>query len=589
MQADQFAEIFSGLSGLSLGNGGADFGVFDVDRLGLGFFLENGLSVRNDPDGEGPENASVTLDGDDGSVTVENDEGGLTVREDGTVNINEQASFSPEGELNVPDQSLQLSELDAGSAPAGQFLQTGPGGTVVAGDPPTGGGTSGIGFTRAENGDLVIENPDGEFIMEGKSFHAGSDEAGIDVSADGHVQLFTTDAAGNIVGVAAGREAAFVGTVRADGTFVGSITRADGSTTTGVHDADDNLTGGIEIDGAGIPLVDKLSIGADRTTSADVFQDPLTGDLTFENGDNEFVFNGNSFHVNIPNALDMLLNGKPVAVKDDITWGNLQGIPAGFADGVDNPGGELADNSVSSNHIADGQVMNADVASGAISGDKLAADIAAWNRNPETGDLLVGTPTAMFQASAGSSAPAFVFTQSGNPAAVNVRKEDTGANAAMIVARFNSTGNALLAVNSGGGNAIETSGPVKVGGALDVTGTKNFRIPHPLDAKKELFHAAVEAPKPLNVYSGNVRTNRRGFAVVRLPRYFDAINRDFRYQLTIVGRSFARAIVWKEIEGNRFTIRTDAPGVKVSWQVTAERDDAYMRANPFRTERPKQP
>ena len=32
---------------------------------------------------------------------------------------------------------------------------------------------------------------------------------------------------------------------------------------------------------------------------------------------------------------------------------------------------------------------------------------------------------------------------------------------------------------------------------------------------------------------------------------------------------------------------TDEPGVKVSWQVTAQRDDAYMRKHPFEAERDK--
>ena len=133
----------------------------------------------------------------------------------------------------------------------------------------------------------------------------------------------------------------------------------------------------------------------------------------------------------------------------------------------------------------------------------------------------------------------------------------------------------------------EQGAAIRAVGNIDKTGSNNFRIPHPLDPSKVLYHASMEAPVPLNVYSGNVRTNRRGLAVVTLPRYFDAINRDFRYQLTVVGRSFARAIVWKEIAGNSFTIRTDEPRVKVSWQVTAQRDDEYMREHPFEAERPK--
>jgi hypothetical protein len=82
----------------------------------------------------------------------------------------------------------------------------------------------------------------------------------------------------------------------------------------------------------------------------------------------------------------------------------------------------------------------------------------------------------------------------------------------------------------------------------------------------------------MNVYNGNIVTNSKGFAIVALPDYFEALNRDFRYQLTVIGQ-FAQAIVSREIKGNRFTIRTNAPLVKVSWQVTGVRHDAWANAH----------
>jgi hypothetical protein len=127
-------------------------------------------------------------------------------------------------------------------------------------------------------------------------------------------------------------------------------------------------------------------------------------------------------------------------------------------------------------------------------------------------------------------------------------------------------------------------------GDLHVQGTLSksagaFRIDHPLDpANKYLQHSFVESPQMKNVYDGVLRTNRQDFATVRLPRYFGALNRDFRYQLTVHGRSFAQALVWREIANNRFTIRTNRPGVKVSWQVTGIRKDAYANAHRIRPE-----
>ncbi|MFT5722955.1 MAG: hypothetical protein ACI9JN_000060 [Bacteroidia bacterium] len=53
---------------------------------------------------------------------------------------------------------------------------------------------------------------------------------------------------------------------------------------------------------------------------------------------------------------------------------------------------------------------------------------------------------------------------------------------------------------------------------------------------------------------------------------------EFRYQLTCVG-TFAQAIIYEEITDNQFTIKTDKPNVKLSWQVTGIRKDPYANEN----------
>jgi hypothetical protein len=131
------------------------------------------------------------------------------------------------------------------------------------------------------------------------------------------------------------------------------------------------------------------------------------------------------------------------------------------------------------------------------------------------------------------------------------------------------------------GDLIVSGGDFVVSGDLTVGGWKLFRIDDPRDPKhKYLVHAAVESNEVLNVYSGNITTDERGLATVRLPAYFDRINTDLRYQLTVIGQ-FAQAIIAKKEAGTRFVIRTDKPRVEVSWQVTARRNDAYMRTHPF--------
>jgi trimeric autotransporter adhesin len=66
---------------------------------------------------------------------------------------------------------------------------------------------------------------------------------------------------------------------------------------------------------------------------------------------------------------------------------------------------------------------------------------------------------------------------------------------------------------------------------------------------------------------------------VKLPDWFEALNRDFRYQLTVMGQ-FAQAIVAKGVENGGFAIKTSKPNVMVSWQVTGIRQDAFAKRAP---------
>jgi trimeric autotransporter adhesin len=117
----------------------------------------------------------------------------------------------------------------------------------------------------------------------------------------------------------------------------------------------------------------------------------------------------------------------------------------------------------------------------------------------------------------------------------------------------------------------------------------SFKIDHPLDpANKYLYHSFVESPDMMNIYNGNVTTDDAGLAKVTLPDWFETLNRDFRYQLTVIGQ-FAQAIVASEISGNQFGIRTDKPNVKVSWQVTGVRQDAFANAHRIQVEVEKAP
>ncbi len=132
--------------------------------------------------------------------------------------------------------------------------------------------------------------------------------------------------------------------------------------------------------------------------------------------------------------------------------------------------------------------------------------------------------------------------------------------------------------NSATGYAGYFGGQVQIDGTLSKAGG-SFKIDHPLDPEnKYLSHSFVESPDMMNVYNGNVTLDGNGEAQVALPDYFEALNRDFRYQLTPIG-GWAPIYIAQEIEGNAFRIAGGESGLKVSWQVTGIRQDAWAEAN----------
>jgi hypothetical protein len=122
-------------------------------------------------------------------------------------------------------------------------------------------------------------------------------------------------------------------------------------------------------------------------------------------------------------------------------------------------------------------------------------------------------------------------------------------------------------------------GKVKVNGDFQATGAKAFQIDHPLDPQnKYLNHSCVESPDMKN-----------GEAWVELPEWFEALNRDFRYQLTALGQPGPNLYIAEEIQNNRFKIAGGKPGMKVSWQVTGIRQDPWAEAHRIPVEEVKPP
>lgn len=178
-------------------------------------------------------------------------------------------------------------------------------------------------------------------------------------------------------------------------------------------------------------------------------------------------------------------------------------------------------------------------------------------------------------------------------------------NAGAITLTANSANNTVFARLTGGSDNVFNSGTANLvysllptgfalNGDLHVNGTLfktagSFRIDHPLDpTNKYLQHSFVESPDMMNIYNGVVELDRSGRAEVKMPDYFEALNRDFRYQLTPIG-SFAPLYVESEIKNNAFAIAGGRAGLRVSWQVTGIRHDAYANAHRIAVETSKAP
>ncbi|MCC6440774.1 MAG: hypothetical protein IT476_09145 [Rhodanobacteraceae bacterium] len=144
---------------------------------------------------------------------------------------------------------------------------------------------------------------------------------------------------------------------------------------------------------------------------------------------------------------------------------------------------------------------------------------------------------------------------------------------------YSGSGAGVLGTTGGTGWAGAFVGRVSINGPLSKP-LGSFEIDHPLDpANKLLYHSFVESPDMKNIYDGLVTLDANGEAWVEMPDYFEALNRDFRYQLTALDAPAPSLHVAKRIQDRRFKLAGGVPGQEVSWQVTGTRKDAYAEAH----------
>ena len=185
---------------------------------------------------------------------------------------------------------------------------------------------------------------------------------------------------------------------------------------------------------------------------------------------------------------------------------------------------------------------------------------------------------------AGTSADAAVLIRSGATG---------GGHTALIVIPADPTkqaadfeGNVDIASDLVVGDDVTVGSDITIGGMMSAA-AKAFKIDHPLDPEnKFLIHNSIESNERINIYSGNITTDSEGYATVTLPDYMSALNKEFKYQLTIVDKSFAQAIIWEPMNSvtNSFVIKTNTPDIQVSWQITGTRQDKWALENPMEVE-----
>lgn len=205
--------------------------------------------------------------------------------------------------------------------------------------------------------------------------------------------------------------------------------------------------------------------------------------------------------------------------------------------------------------------------------------VTAFGEGPGAGGLYASSKTGVAVSADAPVGPALVASSQGPTTAI-LYGGDTEIGSNLNVAFTTHTKDA----------EVEESLQVK-GQAYIVTllsPLKFFRIDHPLDpANKYLLHASVESSERKNLYDGVVRLDRKGEAVVQLPKWFEALNKDIRYQLCALGGPSPNLHLRRELKNGRFQIAGGRPQQRVCWQITGVRQDAMARRHPMRVEENK--
>ncbi|MFZ0664917.1 MAG: hypothetical protein WAM97_04120 [Acidimicrobiales bacterium] len=168
-----------------------------------------------------------------------------------------------------------------------------------------------------------------------------------------------------------------------------------------------------------------------------------------------------------------------------------------------------------------------------------------------------------------------------NESGIGVRGDATGSSGVGVYGSATGSGENSIGVYAYSENSVALYADGNAGVLGNLTkGGGSFKIDHPVDpANKYLYHSFVESPDMKNVYDGTVTLDGDGRATVELPGWFEALNRDYRYQLTAVGSPAPELHISRVVNDGKFSIAGGTAEQKVSWQVTGIRQDVWANAN----------
>jgi hypothetical protein len=499
--------------------------------------------------------------GADTSLVIMNNNGfiflGPDIQPDTSVKMAKTEAGPNKITASIPQTRISATDIATPKLSSNQIISVASGGGIaVKGDAPNFGtgveGTTKDGFgvsadaTGSGTGIVSSSRGDGEAITA-TAFGSGDAIVGTALSSGVGIQGFSTNSYGG-----------WFKSEKDIGIYANGLNMA------ALLDGDVEIKGKLKIDNVPAAANQQrfLVWGADnivKYSSLPSAFDGILQDRAFvvKNGDTE-VFrvdtNGNSYHKGVETFDDDVIlnatNGKGIKLvnKDGLTL-------AGFGRKDLDTGQRLS---------VYGRAQNPGDLAGAFQGDvEVRGEIAA------TSFHIVGTngDTLTDFYSDGTSRHKGLETYE---AGLKVTNTD-GSSAIELVPNTNPVTEYGLRVN----------GNVKVNGILNAqviqAETKQFRIDDPLDPEhKYLNHTSVESSEMKNVYDGKVVLDRNGEADVSLPEWFQALNIDYRYQLTCIG-GYAPVYIKEEIHNNRFKIAGGQKGLKVCWLVTGVRNDKFAR------------